>query len=193
MIAAATALPVPLPDAARTTLPLGSPRTWNGVCIVGLDFEYTVPKQDKDPAYTEHVHRSYGSSPNLRRGDPFVPVTNQPVHSGEKDTAAAKFTKVAGSFADAVLAANRSARFATAYYGGDIDFGHAVLQATDGSYYVTALTAYTDAGIEGLPLSTHDATITDVSALIPAVKAVVGATSWVDLSGSGTQIDLSKP
>jgi CspA family cold shock protein len=149
--------PVPLPQAPVGT---GAPASWGGKPLVSLTYQY-----------------ANGSGPKV------VPAVAVPESGAGKATASA-FTP-AGTTLDAARAvAVERAK------GSGTGQAQAILQANDGRFYVAALGSAEQGKATRVPVAidqpwfAKEGTTVDVRGVNPDVKAVVGATSWVQLNAT---------
>lgn len=193
----AAALPVPLVPA--NTAPdrldgLGAPGDWNGRELVEVTVDIKTPRGDGTGTNTFSDVSSYQASAPLRGGYPFDRVLERPLaNPADQHRQDIVFTKVGNDFDEAVRAANHTAKMPSpvaATASNPSDHAQAVLQADDGSYYITSL-AKGGTSMRMNPraaAANGEAILKDVAPLIRAVRAVVDRDEWIDFSNSGADI-----
>lgn len=171
MLVSATAVPTPLP-----IRPGGSPESWAGRPLAAAKFAYAGRTFDVQYQANEIGPKGVVQKKDSKRGP-------------------AAFTRLeSGSFRDAVEAASKlsSERLMGVSSKPEdvIPQATAVLQAGDGSFWVTALSDRTQHFT--LTIDSHpNIEYIDISSQHPDLQAIVGSSAWVNFSDQQVSPDLA--
>lgn len=193
--------PSPLPPTAVAPHEPGNPKLWHHTDLVRFNYDITKPATTAGkPAEVTTKSYVFDGSPAVHNNKPFQPGTLKELGvrgpSGHVSSfgPAAAYGPVGTSFAEAIAAANKTAKFTTGPTGRALDAAHAVLQAGDGQYYVTMLRSLDSAAslnAQARKGSQSTVALSGVEPLHPDVKAVVDRDEWINFSGQPVEVELA--
>ena len=186
-----SALPTPLPKLSQPS----TPEQWHAAPLATV----TTTLSTKNGPATETT--PFRSTPSWRHGVAFKPTSPYPIDDrlalANRQPNLAITVVDTKDLAEAVRVANAVTLSSTRPDGSPDWVATAVIQSTDGYYYVAPLGSIDGSTRKPVVHGLHidgpnvEGTILDVRRSIPAVKAIVGGESWVNFTGKDLKVGLA--